>query len=124
MARTYEIRPDFLALILERCEERLLIAAFSDIEEMVDKQAWSRSFRFHFFESGLGVGLHYMSAINDARSCCIILSYRSRALNISPLKLLSDRDLNGLEAAAGTSARTSASSARNHFMRSLSVIFR
>lgn len=68
MARKYEFRSNCFGLSMEICEEKLLIAAFVDIEGRVASEAWPHDFRQHFFTSGAGVAEMYIKSINAVRT--------------------------------------------------------
>jgi hypothetical protein len=68
MARKYELKPNYYAWLMERCEDRLLIAEFDDIEgRIAADQSWKRDFTDHFYMHGNGIAFRFIAAINAVR---------------------------------------------------------
>jgi hypothetical protein len=67
MARKYEYQPNRFGLAMEACEERVIIALFTDVEGRAVGQEWTHQFRHFFYNSGVGVAITYINAINAVR---------------------------------------------------------
>src|ERR1019366_9614260 len=77
MARKYEYKSGYFGWAMERCEEKLLIAGFYEIEHRIPAQlVWKKEFLDHFFNHGNGVTFETLAHINSIR----------RRLNLDPLE--------------------------------------
>ena len=92
MARKYEFKSNQHAWIMERCEDRMLIAVFQDIEARVaPDQTWKRDFTDHFYLHGNPISGDYFAAINSVRRRLILPSLDLQETNIYDYGRLSDR---------------------------------
>jgi hypothetical protein len=64
MARKYRYDGHRIGWSLEQCEERYLIAAYSDIKPRLGSNSWLETFEQSFFDWGAGVSTTHIALIN------------------------------------------------------------
>lgn len=92
MARKYEYTPGKCAYALERCEERLLIAYYCDVEPRLRANAiWQLDFENRFFTNGEGVSEGNLKLLNSERRRNKLDEFEARETHASEYPRLPDR---------------------------------